>query len=344
MNGDPRWVSAHLFHDGDLDLLARRVVAPVVHEARERGLLRRHFFLRYWEGGLHVRLRLLPTAPEAAPELRRLVGERAAAHFATTPSVRAIGDERYAELAARMAAGERLTSYETALRPPDSVADVPYRPEYDAYGDASCLDLVEQHFTESADIALALIGSGAGRQARARLVLAALTCVLAVCEPRHDLAAAAFAGSAPGRASRAGGPAGAQDHYARHADRLTAQTRALWERAATRRPAPPDPAAAPLAAWTHSIAVLRDGLLRRRAEGAFDPRDPGSPPGALAMAIAPDQRPVGLVLLRCAHLLSNRLGVTADHEGLLAFLLARTLLDLAGPAAPQPVPDGSRTA
>lgn len=56
--GDARWASFHLFPLEDLDALLVQVVRPVVAELWAEGVIDRFFFIRYPEGGAHVRLRL----------------------------------------------------------------------------------------------------------------------------------------------------------------------------------------------------------------------------------------------------------------------------------------------
>ena len=68
------WISAHIFHAGDLDALITRVAGPLVSDLNPEGF----FFLRYWEGGPHLRLRMRVSDPGAAE--RELLA-RARAHL-----------------------------------------------------------------------------------------------------------------------------------------------------------------------------------------------------------------------------------------------------------------------
>src|SRR5881394_1255402 len=80
------WLSAHLFYQGSLDQLLRQLVSPLVGDLRDRRLIAGHFFLRYWQGGPHVRLRLLPRQADAAEEIRDAVRTAAAGFYATSPA------------------------------------------------------------------------------------------------------------------------------------------------------------------------------------------------------------------------------------------------------------------
>jgi len=56
--GDRCWMSFHVFCSTDRDALLMQVVRPVVAMLRAEGVADRFFFIRYPEGGEHVRLRL----------------------------------------------------------------------------------------------------------------------------------------------------------------------------------------------------------------------------------------------------------------------------------------------
>lgn len=318
--GPRGWVSAHLFHYGDLDALIGAVVAPVVRAVGAR----EHFFLRYWEGGQHVRLRIRPPGAGERARVRDLIDRTAAAYFAEHPSSPPIDADTYRAFAAVVARGERLERYDDRLHPTDSVEYIAYRPEHSAYGDDAYIAAVERHFTDSSVLALRVLGAGTPPGRRAAIGLAALTLTLAVCEP--DLAAAAT------RLAAAEDPGGwpGEDDYRRRRDALREQTRGLWDLAG-RATAGADGGADVLAAWCVSMRELRDTLDPLHAAGRCRPSNPGSPHVFLAMALPQRRRTVPAILLRCAHLFHNRLGLTLDVERHLSYLLARTLVDLADP-------------
>ncbi|MFC4534188.1 lantibiotic dehydratase C-terminal domain-containing protein [Sphaerisporangium dianthi] len=314
------WVSAHLFHFGDLDALITGVVAPLVREATADGTVSRHFFLRYWEGGQHVRLRLWVPDSSRAAHVRDQVRDRAAAHFAAHPSP-PVDLEAYRAFAATVARGERRERYDERLHRTDAVEFIAYRPEHAAYGDAACVAAAERHFTVSSALALDVLDAGVGMERRAAIGLAALTIALAACEPDLPAAARRFAAAAQEAGAR---PEilGAEDDWLGRRDALLAQTRKLWE--------PAEPGGGLLGTWASSIRALRDELGALHAAGRCAPADSGSPHAFLAVAAPPERRTVPLILLRCAHLLHNRLGLRAGTEHQVSFLVARTMTALAG--------------
>ena len=75
------WVSLHLFyHDNPMPLLVE-CVQPMIKELYARHLLQRFFFIRYWQGGPHIRLRLLPSNEAMREALMALVTTRIEAFF-----------------------------------------------------------------------------------------------------------------------------------------------------------------------------------------------------------------------------------------------------------------------
>lgn len=53
------WLSVHIFYDGGLNHVLRQLVIPFLEEAQPSS----YFFIRYGEGGPHIRLRLHDSAP-----------------------------------------------------------------------------------------------------------------------------------------------------------------------------------------------------------------------------------------------------------------------------------------
>ena len=302
------WVSAHLFHAGSLDALLAQVVAPLVDELR--GELAGFFFLRYWEGGPHLRLRVRPDGGADAGRIRRLIERRAGAYFAGHPSARGFQPADYQALAAGLAGAERLADHDGHLHPNDAVEFIAYVPEHRAYGGAACVAAVEEHFTDSSRLALDLLATGPDQGRRAAIGLAAFTLTVAACSP--DLRAAARALALRLRATPV--PPEVEEIFRREADGLLRQTRRFWDQ----------PIPGPLAAWSSSIRTLRDRLTGLGAA----PADAGSPAAFLARALEPDDPAVPYILLRCTHLLHNRLGIAPAAENRLALLTLRAVAAL----------------
>ncbi|MFQ6196960.1 lantibiotic dehydratase C-terminal domain-containing protein [Streptomyces sp. NPDC000405] len=318
------WISLHAFHGGSADPLLTEAVAPLTAELRSQGLMRDFFFLRYWEGGPHLRLRLRPSTPPAAEVLRRLAHDRLAGALEgrllpSMPDARA-----YRELAGRLAAAEGLADYDRRLRLHPGVEHIPYRPEERAFGGREAVRAAERHFTVSSDIALGLLVRGAGQPRRAGFAFAALVLALAAWEPDPARVAGLISASSTawGTAAPMGrDPGTPADHPRQHAG-LRAHVDRYWRLGTGAVPQQPDDA---MTAWLRSIRRLRDELTDLQRRGRFAPQGAGSAlvtPDAGATAA---EYALLVTLLRCVHLLHNRLGLGPSRERSL-LLFARTAL------------------
>jgi thiopeptide-type bacteriocin biosynthesis protein len=119
VEGSSPWIAGHLHHP-DLDRVVRRFVRPLVADLQAAGRLTGFFFIRYGQGGPHVRLRLRPR-PGAEP----LVTDRM---------------ERFAR---EFLVGEPSSSPDTSFLPR------PFHPEVERYGGPDRIDLSLDFFTLS---------------------------------------------------------------------------------------------------------------------------------------------------------------------------------------------------
>ncbi|MCF6471837.1 hypothetical protein FAF44_26090 [Nonomuraea sp. MG754425] len=149
------WVSAHLFYQGSLDRVLTGLVGPLLRELPAE----RAFFLRYWDGGPHVRLRVLPADPADEPGIRDLIGERATRFFAAEPSADLLGDAEYLRRARRFGAREGV-AFAERMYANNSAVFLPYEPEHRRYGTGASLAGVERHFHESSRLALNVVEDG----------------------------------------------------------------------------------------------------------------------------------------------------------------------------------------
>ncbi|MBB5777013.1 lantibiotic dehydratase C-terminal domain-containing protein [Nonomuraea jabiensis] len=218
------WVSVHVFSQGPLDDMITGLAGPLLGDDG--------FFLRYWEGGPHLRIRVRSHPAEH-------VVERAEAYLREHPSEAVIDPEEYARLAATLAAREGVPGYTRRLYPNDSAHLIPYRPEHDRYGTGRSLDAVERHFHDSSVIALQLIEAGLGHERRS---VAWLTMLL-------------VAWQVAGEGTAFGPPADAGVQVA--PERMSALVE--HARAVTQAPAPDEPRGV-VAAWYASIARLAEEL------------------------------------------------------------------------------------
>lgn len=302
----PAWVSLHVFHTDPLDRVITEAVGPLVHTLTDEGRIEGYFFLRYWESGPHLRLRLRPTGPQAAGEVRQLATDRLHAYLAAHPSPRPVTMERYAALCEHLAARENLLSYDRTLRPNNSVAEITYQPEYDYYGTGESMAAVERHFVESSQLALQILAGAPPPQQRALTGLAMLVLALATYEPNPAQLAIWFGTAQMLRdlAAAAGDTTEFEGAYQRQREPLHRDVARLWETATS--PCKQRGCDGILGEWHRSTRALSDRLSALEAR-----RDTSRE-----------------ILSRCAHLMCNRLGLSVRQEIYLRYLVARAVSDM----------------
>jgi thiopeptide-type bacteriocin biosynthesis protein len=147
------WTSFHVFlHAGShaVDGFLLEGVHPLIDRLRRDGAIESWFFIRYWEGGPHVRLRLAGCAPATAARVREALEEylrrapRAAAPLDPLAFYRG-----YTTAADAVAAHGWHEDHE--------IAAIPYQPEVERYGGAAGLAISEELFCDASHIALALV-------------------------------------------------------------------------------------------------------------------------------------------------------------------------------------------
>ena len=322
MNSD--WISLHIHRRGGMDHLLMGGVSPLIEHLRREGVLARWFFLRYWDGGPHLRLRLLPNSGHNAEEVlsaARRTMERWVAH---NPSTVRLTTGEYAERARFLAAHERFERPPLPLRANDTIEEVLYRPETEVFGTGPALAAAEAHFEESSTLALAILERTRQDGQRARIAFFLLMIALSDNPCRPDVlvrwlrsswedwraAAAVAQGELPP----------ALNLRARGA--LLEQAEHLW--AATRTQSSLNSEDL-LGMWAHSLARLRwahSGTPSGPSGRAASPFSPKGGPG-------PEGAPSLPLLLRCTHLLNNRTGLTGDAEGALFALACDALAKIA---------------
>ncbi|MGK5500625.1 lantibiotic dehydratase C-terminal domain-containing protein [Streptomyces sp. URMC 125] len=180
------WVCAHIFYDTDQDALLTECARPLVRELTADGLVQRYFFLRYWEGGPHVRLRLLPLRTADRAEVERRAARRIRAFLADTPAADVVDRSRFAQVARGLADLEGRPGHDHVVRPNNSVDFPAYEREHGDYGYGAAIGAVERHFHESSELALSVVAAGTTVEQRALLAFDLVIGVFALCEEVRD--------------------------------------------------------------------------------------------------------------------------------------------------------------
>jgi hypothetical protein len=132
--GDPAaagavgWVSVHVYYHDPPDELLRVGVGGLVRRLAALGALRSWFFLRHWQGGPHVRLRLWPAGSGDVASVRHAVSEDLGGFLRTHPSSMDLPADVYAAGAAALAAVEPGSDGPEPLAPNNSLRFADYDP------------------------------------------------------------------------------------------------------------------------------------------------------------------------------------------------------------------------
>ncbi|KII00238.1 hypothetical protein LP52_02715 [Streptomonospora alba] len=172
-----RWRAVHAYcHRGKsaTDELLVQAVGPAVRDLRRRGLARNWFFIRYWHGGPHVRVRLggpdAASLDQAAAELRQRLSD----HLAGGEAGEELDPETF--YAAFALSPDEIG--EMGWHADGTVVEAVYEPETERYGGDEAIGLAEDLFEVSSSLALAVIANAPGEQAR---IGTALDLLLAFC-------------------------------------------------------------------------------------------------------------------------------------------------------------------
>jgi thiopeptide-type bacteriocin biosynthesis protein len=285
------------------------LLCDVVHPLlRDEGLQDHFFFLRYWQGGPHLRLRMRCGPGAGSAE----AAERVVAGLARAmPEFGAEAQEEYAlglTLQDELARLESETSGEG--RPLGSLERVPYVPEYRKYGGPQGIEIAETVFRKSSVAVLDLLGGQPRAWVAARRA--------PIGEAARIMAMFLHgAGLDPQAATaflleyeewwRKYAPDAMQKAWPKLYEGVSAQMTGLC------------------------AAVWRDGVFHDMAvEATARAREVcGADPDSDARDLRLDGTPYPGCLSNYIHTTNNRLGLVPAAEGLVAYLLRRGLDDLA---------------
>lgn len=140
-----KWFAVYLFYPGELDLVLRELVAPFIREFfPDEQTDAQYFFIRYWENGNHIRLRI-NVEHSLHKVLAKVLEQRAKIFFSQYPAVRKLKDSVNKDI--NQSAGQNLIA--------DHVIQFSvYEPEIIRYGNQQSLAWAEQHFFKSSTFIL----------------------------------------------------------------------------------------------------------------------------------------------------------------------------------------------
>jgi thiopeptide-type bacteriocin biosynthesis protein len=138
------WLGAHLYYAEPWEKFLVEAVHPFVVEVVSKKLAEQFFFIRYWERGPHIRLRLKGERYALEHELKPWLESFFLEYFHRCPSRRDEVKNR-----------DNLPS-DRSWYPNNSIQSVRYEPEIDRYGGSESIVIAERQFELSSRAALCL--------------------------------------------------------------------------------------------------------------------------------------------------------------------------------------------
>lgn len=326
-----QWISAHIFYNGNPLPLLLECVRPLVQELQTTGLIQRYFFIRYWESGTHIRLRLRPSE-ESGAEVRALLEDRVRSFLARRPSLfdppTPFMEPLFAELyTAEYGEDQLIDKYgpdrKIPYLPNNSVQYIDYSPEYSRYGGPAGIELAERHFEVSSDMVLDCLES---INAHVRTVLLGMSAqlMLLMCfsaldgpeEVREFLSIYINLWERQDALVQKKERAGYEERYRHVKDRLTSRVQDII--------APLQDGVAPRNAferhWIAHSKFLRTEIIRLRRQNLVE----------FPAFVENDAKALMYLLSSYIHMTNNRLGVMIRDEVYLSYLLRRAIETHAG--------------
>lgn len=332
-NGASGWLSAHIYYFDQQDILLIEGIKPLIAEMRRQRCLQRYFFVRYFEGGPHVRLRLRGEARILQEVVKPLLESRLHTFLGRHPSRGVLAN----------AAKRELAKLPERLRDPVSPQQdnllryEAYVPETARYGGLRGVEIAEKHFELSSDLALQVVETTRGKASK-RLGLALNLMLASALQVgiRGDLLrlflklyverTLALSGSrSPHREQLAQFGRKFEKHKRRMLDSVTALMERLSSGQIRRSPF--------YGVWLKGLAATALELEEAEGSGLLDLPGPRQLPFQAPESLSKFVR----LLPSYLHMTNNRLGITPLNEAYLSYLGWRCLT---AEGVQQPLPHG----
>ncbi|MDO1446722.1 thiopeptide-type bacteriocin biosynthesis protein [Rhodocytophaga aerolata] len=139
------WLAAYLCYAEPWETFLCNAVIPFIENMREQHLACQFFFIRYWEKGPHIRLRLKGQATDLETHVKPALVKHFTSYFQTYPSSRP--------------EPAWVSSLPDAQQwwPNNSIQFVTYEPETERYGGEQGLLLAEKQFQASSETVLSML-------------------------------------------------------------------------------------------------------------------------------------------------------------------------------------------
>ncbi len=139
------WLSAYLFYNEPWEEFLTQVISPFVAQILKKRLAEQFFFIRYWENGPHIRLRIKGSSEVLENQVKPKLVQYFSDYFQAHPSQRT----------EPTAFSETPAAYQ--WYPNNSIQFISYEPETERYGGDSGIAIAERQFQASSEAVLAVM-------------------------------------------------------------------------------------------------------------------------------------------------------------------------------------------
>jgi hypothetical protein len=164
------WLNYHLYYHQALSSAVDGFVRPLVAGLLRSGWIDHFFFIRYWLGGPHIRLRLRPRSGASAL-VTEAAETRARDFLASWPSTSKLDREAILRFNKQVLAND-AHELDDSIYPDNSLLAFPFRPEIERYGGPELWRDSLDFFVVSSATALELLGVYGGEPRSRQLAIA----------------------------------------------------------------------------------------------------------------------------------------------------------------------------
>ncbi|AST91028.1 MULTISPECIES: thiopeptide-type bacteriocin biosynthesis protein [Sutcliffiella] len=149
---DKKWTSFHLYYHSfdQLDILLLELIEPVMEQLNIDW-----FFIRYWYGGPHIRVRMLHVNEEE----KRYISEKFRSYLDTHPSNEKLDVAQFYKQYSKYFSLENINSRNVEWYENNSVVESEYVPEINRYGGLKGIEINEDYFISNTKLTVKVLQS-----------------------------------------------------------------------------------------------------------------------------------------------------------------------------------------
>lgn len=144
-----KWSSLHIFYYDNVNILLTDCILKMYN----KGYIDTFFFIRYWNGGPHIRLRIANKTSEQIIEIKKIVES----YLKQYPSTIQLSNDEYNFKSAKFSNKEGMKAL--PLQKNNTIIETTYYPEMNKYIDNHALSLSENIFSISSIYALHILSN-----------------------------------------------------------------------------------------------------------------------------------------------------------------------------------------